>query len=143
MLDLSQRKLIRQGDVLFIPVGGPNYLDRWTGANVSTWQRQNVTDVNDGIIQRGEATGHDHRLAEESLNAPDPSRRSFLKRVGGVGLFIVAGLTGAKVIQSGRPGEVEGKDLHHPVDLEPSTTYQAVVAREWDYGGNNFSNVRD
>lgn len=143
---IANKRLIRQGDVLFIPVGGLDYVEaRWPSRG-DKWQRPE--DVRDGIIQRGEATGHDHRLSPESLVGDDEGmgRRSFLKRIGiGAGslLFLITGAAGAKVIQSGNPGEVEGVDLHRPVELDADTTYQAVLAREFDYGADEARYVSD
>lgn len=46
--------MYRQGDILIVPVSEK---DRWVHDRAGTWAL-----VNGGIVERGEATGHAHRL---------------------------------------------------------------------------------
>ena len=112
------QKKIRQGDLLFIPIGK---LEDWRIRNLETSKSK------DGIIQEGEATGHHHRL--ENLEDATLYRPRFGEPI------IVTGDRGVNVIHgSTRTGAKE--KLHGINRLKPNTTYEVHIARELDITGN-------
>jgi len=94
----------RQGDLLFIP--------RDTNEDVTSWQRGYLKK--NGVIREGEATGHHHKLAEPCMG--EVFRPDFGQPI------VVTGTQGATVVHN----------EHGPITLEPNTTYDVHVAREWD-----------
>jgi hypothetical protein len=100
--------MIRQGDVLFIPV--------------SELPARQFTKRETGIIQEGEATGHHHRIAiledAEVLEAPSEDWRNpdplLYMRVGPNGIAIV-------------------HEEHNTVMLPANTLFKVHRAREYDY----------
>lgn len=100
-------KAVRQGDLLFIP----------RESNVP-WATDKADKRNgfrkDGIIQEGEATGHHHRL--DDLEKADVFRPKMGEP------YVVVGPMGVGVIH----------EEHGRVTLDPSTTYDIHIAREFD-----------
>ncbi len=95
----------RQGDLLFIP----RPKDK---GEVVGWQKQSLKK--NGIIREGEATGHHHKLAEPTMG--EVYRPDWGKPI------VVVGGQGATVVHN----------EHGPITLQPDTTYDVHVAREWD-----------
>jgi hypothetical protein len=100
-------KLIRQGDLLFIPCTDESKRSDW--ANRENDKRK------DGVIREGEATGHHHRI--ETLTDAEVFRPSWSDAV------VIVGENGVRIVH----------EEHGPVTLEPNTTYRVHVAREFDY----------
>ena len=102
---------IRQGDILLIPM-------------LETAIPEHATVKADGVIARGEATGHRHRIAVlEDAEVLE----------GYNGMFVKVGPNGAFIVH----------EEHGPVTLEPATTYRVHRAREFDYLENFSRTVRD
>jgi hypothetical protein len=94
-------KVIRQGDLLFVPI---DKIGEYVLENKRT----------DGIVARGEATGHHHQLAvleAAELYAVGESR------------FLAVGPEGVSITH----------EEHAPVELQPNTNYEVHQAREFDY----------
>ncbi len=108
-------KLIRQGDLLFIPAKLP---ENWSKAELRERKRKGV------VIAEGEATGHAHKLA-------DPAAAEILDL--GFGLYLTVGEKGVSIVH----------EEHGPVTLEPKTTYEVHRAREYDYLAAVSRPVRD
>src|SRR5215472_12287971 len=100
---MSNKKSIRQGDLLFVP-RDPDYCYN----NIVAKPQEN------GIIQRGEATGHHHKLA-------DPDTAKVYRPDWGMP-YVIVGPSSATVIHQ----------EHGAVILEPDTTYGVHIAREYD-----------
>lgn len=109
--------MIRQGDILFIPVKPEDA------------QIHGMTKQENGIIAEGEATGHHHRIAEVDL-----ANAELFKTWRGVDKAILR--VGDKSISIVH-------DEHLPVTLWPNTTYRIHQAREYDYFSNLARRVRD
>ena len=111
------KDLVRHGDLLFVPVvempeeeHHPLIADRRPKA--------------DGVIARGEATGHHHRIATleeaEVYETWD-------------GAYVKVGPNGVSIVH----------EEHRPVTLEPNTIYRVHRAREFDYLASLTRTVRD
>jgi len=108
----EQKRIIRQGDILLVPTEDP----------LPGWAKERI--VRDGVIARGEATGHHHRVAVvEDAEVFDCGHSMFV-RVGPAEVSIV-------------------HEEHRPVQLEPSVTYRVHKAREYDYLLHVVRPVRD
>ncbi len=98
-------KFTRQGDLLFVPLENPPAWLELEGRKAEP----------EGIIARGEATGHHHRLATvEAAEVFDLGFDNVYVRVGPEGVSII-------------------HEEHKPVNLAPNTLYQVHRAREYDY----------
>lgn len=98
----SDRPFWRQGDIFFVKVDEI--------PNLSA-----AKEVKNGLIARGETTGHSHRVAASSLAAG-----AALYAVGR-GLFLKASEAGASIVH----------EEHKTVSL-PAGTYAVVPQREFD-----------
>lgn len=79
-----------------------------------------------GVILEGEVTNHFHRIADlESAEVFDSGWRG--------DVFVQVGERGVSVVH----------EEHHPVNLEPNTTYKVHRAREYDYLAEATRNVAD
>jgi len=104
--------LIRQGDLLFVP------LKDWEDVT------KYATRVTDGILAKGEATGHHHRVAElEAVEVYRTHQDDVFLRVGPGGVSIE-------------------HEEHKPVAL-PAGDYRMHQAREFDYLAGLGRRVRD
>lgn len=100
-------KLIRQGDLLFVETDAvPDCAERIQ---------------KDGAIERGEATGHAHRIAE--LESAEVFIGPFQHGRTRISAYVRTGDDGAVVIH----------EEHLSVRLEPKTVYEVHRAREYDY----------
>lgn len=106
---------IRQGDLLFIPTTG-----------VGEYETRDTVRREDGVIQEGEATGHNHRVKLEDMPFAEVFRPSF----------------GEAVVRVSERGVSIVHEEHGPVTLEPGT-YRVHVAREFDYTSRIARRVRD
>lgn len=108
-------KFIRQGDLLFVPL---EKSPEWP-------QLKNRKPEPEGIIARGEATGHHHRVATvEDAEVFDLGFDNLYVRVGPEGVSIL-------------------HEEHKAVTLAPDTLYQVHRAREYDYLRDATRRVRD
>lgn len=100
--------MIRQGDVLFIPVAALP-----------------VSDLNKretGIIQEGEATGHHHKLAVlDDAEVFEVNTRDYRKTE--PDLYVKVGANGIAIVH----------EEHATVTLPANTVYKVHRAREFDY----------
>lgn len=114
--------MIRQGDVLFIPVP----------AVPETTPEKPAKLRETGIIQEGEVTGHHHKLAvlddAEVLEIPSNSWQEPAPK-----LYVKVGENGVSIVH----------EEHSTVKLAPNTTYHVHIAREFDYFQNLVRAVRD
>lgn len=95
--------MYRQGDLLIVPCELPK-----TGATEPT------QDMKDGILERGETSGHAHKL-RDIMSAS-------LRRFAGVpDLYIDVAVGGGQIVH----------DEHAPIDLPPGG-YKVVRQREFD-----------
>ena len=102
---MKNAKMIRQGDLLFVPLEEPPDWLRLEGRKPEPG----------GIIARGEARGHHHRVATvEDAEVFDVGLNNMFVRVGPNGVSIV-------------------HEEHEPVTLAPNTLYRVHRAREFDY----------
>lgn len=109
--------MIRQGDVLFIPLKNDETISDWSYGEKSLQKN--------GIIQEGEATGHHHKLATlENAEVFRPDWGDSIVKVGPNGVSIV-------------------HEEHATVTLAPNTTYRVHIAREFDYTRAAMRYVRD
>ncbi len=106
-------KLIRQGDLLFVPEFEKQRVMFLFGLEAKA----------DGVIAKGEATGHHHRVATQDAEVFET----------GDGMFVHVGSNGVSIIH----------EDHAPVTLEPNTTYKVHRAREYDYLTEMTRVVRD
>ncbi len=100
------KNLVRQGDVLFVPDVMPEQEHHPLLAKLEAKA--------DGMIAKGEATGHHHRIA--TLEDAEVFET-------GSGMFVRVGSNGVSIVH----------EEHAPVTLEPNTTYKVHRAREHDY----------
>lgn len=91
------------------------FIPRENNKEVDDWQKSNLNKK--GIIREGEATGHHHRLE-------DPTMATVYRPDWGMPIVV----TGDKPVTVVHPE-------HGPVVLEPKTTYDVNVAREFDITG--------
>ena len=105
---------IRQGDLLFVP--------RSEGDGPIKTER--LKRIEDGILARGEATGHKHQL--EVLEAAEIFE-------GYEGMLVLVGPEGVRIMH----------EEHGSVALEPNTDYIVHRAREFDYLENIARIVAD
>jgi hypothetical protein len=108
------KNLVRQGDILFIPIS--KVVASFT-----------LHPVKNGIIAEGEATGHHHRVAEADLEKAEVYAIS----TGEVRYLTV--LDGKISIQH---------EEHGTVELEPGS-YEIHRARQYDYGQHVARQVAD
>ena len=109
---MEKKRTIRQGDLLFVPTQDP----------LPAWAEERV--VKNGILARGEATGHHHRVAVlEDAEVFDC----------GYSMFVKVGPNGVSIVH----------EEHRPVQLEPSQTYRVHKAREYDCLQHVSRPVRD
>ena len=108
-------KLIRQGDLLFVPAKLPG---NWSKSEIRERKRKGA------VIAKGEATGHAHKLA-------DPKAAEIFDF--GFGLYLNVGENGVSIVH----------EEHGPVTLDPKTTYEVHRAREYDYLAAVSRPVRD
>jgi hypothetical protein len=109
---MEMKRMIRQGDLLFVPTQDP----------LPAWAENHV--VKDGIIARGEATGHHHRVAVlEDAEVFDC----------GYSMFVKVGPNGVSIVH----------EEHGPVTFAPNTLYKVHRAREYDYLRDATRRVRD
>jgi hypothetical protein len=111
----TQRLNVRQGDVLFIPIGKLPFGERVKRAN--------------GTVAYGEVTGHSHRLAD--LATADVFEI-------GDGLFVQVSAEGISI--GGNPGATFVHEEHGPANLSPGN-YQIRIQRE--YAPDAIRNVID
>jgi hypothetical protein len=109
-------KLIRQGDLLFIPSKLPEWIEE---SELREHKRKGA------VLAEGEATGHAHKLA-------DPKTAEIFD-LGGQGMYLRVGENGVSIVH----------EEHGPVTLEPKTTYEVHRAREFDYLAQVSRQVRD
>lgn len=108
----SNKAWIRQGDVLLRPLTEtPAYKHR--------------KRIQDGIIARGEVTGHAHRL--ETLTEAE------LYDVGEGKQLLITGDGGVSIVH----------EEHGKVHAEPNTAYEIVIDREFDYSTRQAQAVFD
>ena len=101
----SSNPFWRQGDIYFVKVG----------EDADTAESK---PVKNGIIAKGETTGHAHRVAPSSLTAG--------------ALLFVAGRTGREMfLRSPQAGTKIVHDEHHAIDL-PKGLYAVVHQQEFD-----------
>lgn len=106
--------MIRQGDLLFVPV---------EEIPEQAKQKEN------GVIAEGEATGHHHRVA--SIEDAEVLVQEHWR--GGAQVYVRVGPNGVSIVH----------EEHGPVALAPSTTYKVNRAREFDYLADAARIVRD
>jgi len=112
---MENSKMIRQGDLLFVPLEKPPDWLRLEGRKPEPG----------GIIARGEASGHHHRVATiEDAEVFD---------LGFDNVFVRVGWNGVSIIH----------EEHGPVTLAPNTLYHVHRAREFDYLANLARTVAD
>lgn len=110
--------MIRQGDVLFIPIADP-----WEDVTKSKEAKLQPK----GIIQEGEVTGHHHKLAV--LEDAE--------------VFEIANWQGPeKYVRVGENGVSIVHEEHHTVTLPPGL-HKVHIAREFDYLGQFARFVAD
>ena len=113
---MEKKRTIRQGDLLFIPL---EKSPEWLGL-------ENRKPEPEGIIARGEATGHHHRVAPlEDAEVFDLGWNN--------NLFVRVGPNGVSIVHK----------EHKPVTLEANTVYEVHRAREFDYLREATRHVRD
>lgn len=99
--------VVRQGDLLFVPI-------QTDELPPDLKKREN------GIIAKGEATGHHHRVAvledADVLTAPEHFRIE-------PDVFLSVGPKGVSIVH----------EEHKTVTLDPNTFYKVNRAREYDY----------
>lgn len=112
--------MIRQGDVLFIPIKAEDL----QAARASECAKA----IKSGMIQAGEVTGHHHRIAD--LDAAE--------------VFAVANWQGEQkyVSVTAEGGVSIVHEEHHTVQL-PAGQYRVHIAREFDYLSQHIRQVRD
>jgi hypothetical protein len=98
----TSRPFWRQGDIYFVKLDGARDLAQ-------------AKAVKDGIIARGETTGHAHRLSPASITAG----------------ALLCLLNEAMMLRAPEAGAVIVHDEHGPVDL-PEGIYAVVHQREFD-----------
>ena len=104
------KNLVRHGDLLLEPAEMPE---------------GNHTLVANGVLARGESTGHSHRLVVlEDAEVFDAGYNGMFVRVGERGVSLT-------------------HEEHKPVQLQPNTTYKVTRAREHDYLSDLARQVRD
>jgi hypothetical protein len=102
------KNVISQGDVTFVPVKAVP-----KGGN----------KIADGILARGESTGHSHRVGTlEAAELYAIEGKMFLK-VGDEGVSIV-------------------HEEHAPVTLDPGN-YEVIIDKQFDYSAQALRNVAD
>ncbi len=101
--------VIRQGDVLLVPV-------------FDTAIPETAELKADGVIARGEATGHHHRIVGNAEVFEGYNE-----------IFVRVGPSGASIVH----------EEHRPATLEPATTYKVNRAREYNYLEDFARTVRD
>jgi hypothetical protein len=104
---------VRHGDLLFVPVDA-----------VPIEAKPELS----GVVQRGEATGHSHRLADL-----DAAEVLVVSNWRGDSTFVKVGPLGVSIRH----------EEHGPVSLKPNTVYQVNRAREWDVLANLARFVAD
>ncbi len=110
--------MIRQGDLIFVPT-----------TQIPVWFREQAKKQRNGIIARGEATGHSHRIAVlEDAEVFAAGRYDSSETI-----FVKVGPNGVSIVH----------EEHKPVMLEPNTNYEVKRAREYDYLSNLSRIVRD
>src|SRR5215472_12853789 len=117
---MNEKKALRQGDLLFLPITKEDYQLRNLDKRDSRSGFQK-----DGIIQHGEATGHHHSI--EDLMKADVYRPQWGEPI------IIVGSEPVRVLHGGST-EVDDR-FHEPVTLEPNTNYRVHIAREEDPSG--------
>ena len=112
--------MIRQGDVLFIPMTAKEMQE--------AIKSKNAAKTRSGIIQAGEVTGHHHRIAD--LEAAE--------------VFAVSTWNAeTKYVSVTADGGVSIQhEEHHTVQL-PKGNYRVHIAREFDYLSQHTRQVRD
>jgi hypothetical protein len=112
---MENAKVIRQGDLLFVPLEKP-----------PAWARLECRKPEPGgVIAHGEASGHHHRVAMvEDAEVFDLGFENVFVRVGPNGVSII-------------------HEEHGPVKLAPNTVYRVHRAREFDYLANLARTVAD
>ena len=98
----SSRPFWRQGDIFFVKLGEEVSLDQGS-------------PLKNGVIARGEQTGHTHRVAASSLAA-------------GAALYL---LGRAMYLRAPLEGAVVVHDEHQPIQL-PAGAYAVVNQQEFD-----------
>lgn len=98
----SDRPFWRQGDIFFVKTD-------------ETIDLAKATPVKNGVIARGETTGHAHRVSKTSLDG------GALLNLLGRSLYLKAPEAGATVVH----------DEHKPIHL-PAGVYEVVHQREFD-----------
>lgn len=110
-------KMIRQGDLLFIPTDAiPDCAE---------------TIQKEGIVERGESTGHAHKIAEPK--SADVFVGPFQHGRTRISAFVKTGDDGAIVIH----------EEHLAVRLEPKKVYEVHRAREFDYLSDDSRFIAD
>ncbi len=105
--------MIRQGDVLFVPV---------PDAGIT----EHSTKVESGVIQEGSATGHHHRIAESDLEKAT--------------LYMID-WRGERALRCTQAVSITHEE-HKTVTLPPGD-YKIRIAQEYDYLQNVARSVRD
>lgn len=117
-------RLVRHGDVLFIPHN--------TAVRPQYGYAINVTPIPNGVLALGEVTDHAHRV--ETLEQAEVFSVWGDKyvQVGPLGVRIVH-----EDIRTGAPAD------HKPVALKADTLYKVRQPREWDYLAETTRRVVD
>ena len=102
------KNIMSQGDVTFLPV-----------KSIPTGMKK----VSDGILARGETTGHAHRVG--TLDAAE------LYEMDGK-MFLAVGENGVSIVH----------EEHHPVTLDPGN-YEVHIDKTFDYSAKQLRNVAD
>ncbi len=117
-MEIENSKYTRQGDLLLVRLDKiPEYVRG----------REN-SRVKDGILARGEATGHHHRI--ETLVAAEVYRVNDWRN--GAEVYLEVGEVGVRIVH----------EEHAPVTLAPGA-YRVHRAREYDYLSDVVRTVRD
>ena len=105
--------MIRQGDVLFIPMTEPI--------------PDKAEKIPSGVIQEGEVTGHHHKIA-----AVETAEVFQVTEWNGVQKYVKVSDDGVSIVH----------EEHHTVTLPPGT-YRVHIAREYDYLAERVRYVAD
>mgnify|MGYP001567923407 CR=1 FL=1 len=116
------KDLIRHGDLLFVPV-----------KKTQVSEVEGLREVSGKVIERGEVTGHAHRVTEGDVTIEEHVRKSWQS-----GDMLP---TGIRYMTVHTPATVTHEE-HKPVTLLPGL-YEIMRAREFDYTAGLGRRVMD